>query len=51
MFETWYKGVALLQGGVDIASVITAEYHYTEFEKAFGDMTSGKAGKIVLNWD
>lgn len=50
MFETWYKGVALLQSGVDISSVITAEYHYTEFEKAFSDMILGKAGKIVLNW-
>lgn len=51
MYETWYKGIALLQSGVDITPVITAEYHYTEFEKAFADMTSGKAGKIVLNWE
>ena len=50
MFETWYKGVALLQSGVDISSVITAQYHYTEFEKAFSDMISGTAGKIVLDW-
>ncbi|HLD84588.1 MAG TPA: L-threonine 3-dehydrogenase [Coxiellaceae bacterium] len=50
MYETWYKGIALLQSGVNITSVITAEYHYTEFEKAFADMTSGKAGKIILNW-
>lgn len=50
MFETWYKGIALLQSGVDISSVITAEYHYTEFEKAFADMISGTAGKIVLCW-
>src|SRR3990167_1825136 len=50
MFETWYKGIALLQSGVDISSVITAEYHYTDFEKAFADMISGKAGKIILKW-
>lgn len=51
MFETWYKGIALLQSGVDLSSVITAEYHYTEFEKAFSDMILGKAGKIVLSWE
>src|SRR3990167_7167158 len=51
MFETWYKGIALLQSGVDISPVITAEYHYTEFEKAFADMLSGRAGKVILNWE
>lgn len=51
MFETWYKGIALLQSGLDVSSVITAEYHYTDFEKAFTDMLSGRAGKIILNWD
>ncbi len=51
LFETWYKGIALLQGGVDVSSVITAEYHYTDFEKAFSDMISGNAGKIILRWE
>ena len=50
MFETWYKGIALLQSGIDISPVITAQYHYTEFEKAFVDMIAGRAGKIILNW-
>src|SRR3990167_5886738 len=51
MFETWYKGVSLLQSGVDISSVITAQYHYTDFEKAFADMISGTAGKVILDWE
>lgn len=51
MYETWYKGIALLQSGVDVSSVITAEYHYTDFETAFTDMLSGNAGKIILKWD
>ncbi|MDP1573680.1 MAG: L-threonine 3-dehydrogenase [Coxiellaceae bacterium] len=51
MFETWYKGIALLQSGVDVSQVITAEYHYTEFEKAFSEMLSGKAGKVILSWE
>lgn len=51
MYETWYKGIALLQSGVDISPVITAEYHYTDFEKAFADMLNGTAGKVVLSWE
>lgn len=51
MFETWYKGIALLQSGVDVSPVISAEYHYTDFEKAFADMISGRAGKIILTWE
>lgn len=51
MFETWYKGIALLQSGVDVSPIITAEYHYTDFEKAFTDMLSGQAGKVILKWD
>ena len=51
MFETWYKGISLLQSGLDISSIITAQYHYTEFEKAFADMISGAAGKVILNWN
>lgn len=51
MFETWYKGVALLQSGLDVSSIITAQYHYTDFEKAFADMISGRAGKVILDWN
>jgi len=50
MFETWYKGISMLQSGLDVLPVITGEYHYTEFEKAFTEMLSGKSGKIILNW-
>ncbi len=51
MFETWYKGISLLQSGLDVSQVITAEYHYTDFEKAFTDMLSGNAGKVLLSWE
>ena len=50
MFETWYKGIALLQSGVDISPIITGQYHYTDFEKAFAEMLSGSSGKVILNW-
>ncbi|MBI1176600.1 L-threonine 3-dehydrogenase [bacterium] len=50
MYETWYKMTVMLQGGLDIRPVITHRYHYTEFEKAFAVMLSGKSGKVVLDW-
>ena len=51
IFETWYKGMALLKSGLDIEKVITHKFHYTDFEQAFELLNSGKAGKVVLNWD
>jgi len=51
MYETWYKMTALIQSGLDISPVITHRLPYTEFERGFELMRSGKSGKIVLNWD
>ncbi len=51
MFETWYKGLALIESGLDVTNVITHSFHFTEFEKAFELLNAGKAGKVVLNWD
>ena len=51
MFETWYKGLALIDSGLNVKNVITHSFHYTEFEKAFQLLNEGKAGKVVLNWD
>jgi threonine 3-dehydrogenase len=50
MFETWYIATMLIQSGVDITPVITHSFHYTEYEKAFEIMGSGKSGKVILNW-
>ncbi len=51
MFETWYKMTSMIQSGLDISTVITHGYHYTEFEKGFEAMNSGMSGKVVLNWE
>ncbi|MZQ98124.1 MAG: L-threonine 3-dehydrogenase [Acidaminobacter sp.] len=51
MYETWYKMTALLQSGLDLSPIITHQFHYTEFEKAFELAASGQTGKVVLNWD
>ena len=51
MYETWYKVTMLIQCGLDIRPLITHHFHYTEFEKGFEAMRSGKSGKVVLDWD
>jgi threonine 3-dehydrogenase len=50
MYETWYKVTMLIQGGLDIAPLITHRFHYTEFQDGFDAMRSGRSGKVVLSW-
>jgi threonine 3-dehydrogenase len=50
MYETWYKMTVMLESGLDIKPVITHRFHYTEFEKGFEVMQSGRSGKVVLSW-
>ncbi len=51
MFETWYKMTSLVQTGLDITPLITHKYHYTEFEKGFQAMKTGRSGKVILSWE
>ncbi|MCL1862696.1 MAG: L-threonine 3-dehydrogenase [Defluviitaleaceae bacterium] len=53
VFDTWYQMTALLQSGLseEIAKIITHEFHYTDYEKAFKLMQSGESGKIILDWE
>jgi threonine 3-dehydrogenase len=50
IFETWYKMTAMIQTGLDISTVITHRFDYTDYIQAFELMRSGKSGKIILNW-
>ena len=50
MYETWYKMTMMIQCGLDITPVITHQFHYTEFQKAFEVMKSGNSGKVILDW-
>ncbi|TGN79876.1 L-threonine 3-dehydrogenase [Streptomyces bauhiniae] len=50
MFETWYAMSVLLEGGLDLAPVITGRYDYRDYEAAFEDAASGKGGKVILDW-
>ena len=51
MYETWYKMMAMVEGGLDLSPIITHRLHYTQFEEGFAAMNSGKAGKVILNWN
>jgi threonine 3-dehydrogenase len=51
MYETWYKMTVMIESGLDISKVITHRYHYTDFQKGFDVMSSGKSSKVILNWD
>ncbi len=50
MFETWYKMLAMIDSGLDLKPLITHRFPATEFEQAFAVMSSGKAGKVILDW-
>jgi threonine 3-dehydrogenase len=50
MFETWYKMVAMLQGGLDLSPVITHRFPIREYQAAFDVTRSGRSGKVVLDW-
>lgn len=50
MYETWYKMITMVEGGLDLRPMITHRFHYTEFEKGFDVMRSGQSGKVVLDW-
>ena len=48
--DNWHQMSYMVQGGLDISPIITHRFHYTEFEKGFEAMNSGKSGKVILDW-
>jgi threonine 3-dehydrogenase len=50
MFETWYKMIAMLQGGLDLSPVVTHRFPIDAYAEAFTVMRSGRSGKVVLDW-
>ena len=50
MFETWYKMLAMLQTGLDVAPVITHHFSADDFQEAFAVARAGEAGKVVIDW-
>jgi threonine 3-dehydrogenase len=51
MFETWYKMIALIQGGLDLTPMITHRFDVKDYLEGFKTMGSGKSGKVVLSWN
>ncbi|MEM0945655.1 MAG: L-threonine 3-dehydrogenase [Pseudomonadota bacterium] len=50
IFETWYKMIAFVQGGLDLTPLITHRLPVDRFEEGFAAMRSGEAAKVVLDW-
>ena len=50
IFETWYKGAAMLESGLDISSIITHRISIDDFEEGFELMKSGTSGKVIMSW-
>ncbi|SEH27089.1 L-threonine 3-dehydrogenase [Rhizobium sp. NFR12] len=50
MFETWYKMIAFVQGGLDLSPLITHRIGIDSFRDGFEAMRSGNSGKVVMDW-
>ena len=50
MYETWYKMTVMLEGGLDIAPVITHRFKFDDFQEGFATAVSGDSGKVILEW-
>ena len=50
MYETWYKMTVMLEGGLDIAPVITHRFKFDDFQQGFETALSGESGKVILEW-
>ena len=48
--DNWHQMSYMVQGGLDLTPVITHRFHYTDFQKGFDAMMSGRSGKVVLDW-
>ena len=48
--DNWHQMSYMVQGGLDLSPAITHRFHYTEFEKGFEAMHSGRSGKVILDW-
>jgi len=41
----------MLQSGLDIGPVLTHAFAIDAFQQGFDVMRSGRAGKVILDWD
>lgn len=50
LYETWYQMTVMLESGLDISPVITHRFSHRDFEEAFAIASSGRSGKVILDW-
>ena len=48
MFDTWHKGLSMLQTGLDISPVITHKLPFENYEEGFAALNQGGALKVLL---
>lgn len=48
IWDTWYKGQALLAKGIDLSQLITHRMPLAEIEKGLELMKAGECGKVIL---
>lgn len=48
--DNWHQMSYMVQGGLDLTPLVTHRFHYTDFQKGFDAMKSGKSGKVILDW-
>lgn len=49
MFDTWHKGLAMLESGLDISPVITHQFDFEDFNEGFAALNDGEAIKVLLS--
>ena len=40
----------MIEAGLDLTPMVTHRFNYRDYEKGFEAMSSGKSGKVVLDW-
>lgn len=50
MYRTWHKMISLIEGGMDVSSIVTHVFSFEDFQKGFDLMLHGQCGKVVLEW-
>ena len=50
IYDTWYKMIAFVQGGLDVSPIITHRIGIDDYREGFEAMASGNSGKVVMDW-
>jgi threonine 3-dehydrogenase len=48
MYQTWYSMLGMLEAGLDVEPIVSAEYDLVKFEEAIASFDRGETWKVVL---